>query len=152
MELCGTSEACVRNVRKKWLELGNHLIDGNVIVLVRVLVGILVEFGIGEEGGIKINTVKSAISRLPILFCSDFSGLKFSCKVLKFYFQTYLWIFSLANSLDFYIKFTLANNLTQCLVCIVDFLGYKTLPDFIYYLINFDAIDPLLCLCRSFWR
>ena len=65
---------------KKWLELGNHLIDGNVIVLVRVLVGILVEFGIGEEGGIKINTVKSAISRLPILFCSDFSGLKFAVK------------------------------------------------------------------------
>ena len=73
MELCGTSEACLvvlemlfldsRISRQKSdLELGNHLIDRNVIVLVRVLVGRFVKFGIGEESGIKINTVESTIS------------------------------------------------------------------------------------------
>ena len=50
------------SAKKVTLELGNHLIDRNVIVLVRVLVGRFVKFGIGEESGIKINTVESTIS------------------------------------------------------------------------------------------
>ena len=61
--------------QKSDLELGNHLIDRNVIVLVRVLVGRFVKFGIGEESGIKINTVESTISRLSILFRGNLSGL-----------------------------------------------------------------------------
>ena len=61
--------------KKVTLELGNHLIDRNVIVLVRVLVGRFVKFGIGEESGIKINTVESTISRLSILFRGNLSGL-----------------------------------------------------------------------------